>query len=275
MTNETITTTAQDMANDLSEIYTDASIQSMEHLALVTTAIEWYDVGNLGVSAEDLTAMVCERMLTKPPTGSVTGPIGKLFGATVSKYWGTLDQPNLQDIVDTANLIGRDIFRSGTDDATPVRWATVKRICQGNNQIVERHNNDDPALADVDIMAFFQDVCAAREREKASGAKYRNAKGNQDQTAEIAGAVEAAGYGEHLDEDLKAKAAKARGSVATVTQDPDHAWLVAVDTIKQCCYGQIPVTKAQAFVAEINALAGDLAVFQANQMAPTPVVTTV
>ena len=275
---ESKTTTAQDTAQDLYEIYTTASLQSMEHLALVTRGIEYHNVGKLGVSAEELTEMVCERMQTKPPPESVTGPMGTLFEATVSRYWGTLDTPGLQDIVDTASLIGRDIFQTGTPNASPIYWANVKRMCQGNNKIVERHNGGDDALKDVDIIAFLQDVAAARHREKAAGKKYRNAKGNQDQKAEMLGAIVAAGYGEHLTEDQR-KAAKASSDAAAAPVDPDHEWLVAIDVLRNACYGNVVIAKTQAFVAEMEALQGYLGVFKANLAAPVetpePVVTTV
>ena len=268
------TTTAQDAARDLVEIYTTASLQSMEHLALVTNGIEYLNVGDLGVTAAELTEEVCERMLTKPPSASVTGPIGNLFKATTVQYWDKLETPSLQDIVDTANLIGRDIFRAGTSEATPIHWATVKRICQGNNKIVERHNAGDEALQDVDIMAFFQDVTAARAREKGEGVKYRNAKGNQDQKAEIVGAIVAAGYGEHLTDDDRQVATDSRGAMGN-SSDPDHQWLVAVEILKGCCEGSVPVIKDNAFIAEMNALAGYLETFKSGLKISAPVVATV
>ena len=223
---------------------------------LVTTACEGADVADLGIHASDLTERVCKAMQWSVPTKSITTPIGNLYEVTAPTYWDTLDQPGLQDIVDMADLIGQTIFKTGTPDAIKVNWSTVKKICQGNGQIVERKALEDPALDDLDIMAFFQDVLEARDREKANKVKYRNAKGNQDQTAEVAGAIMAAGYGEHLDEESVAKADKARNA-AKVTADPDHNVLLALDIISGVLTGKVDCIKQAYFLQEMDRLRGD------------------
>ena len=251
-----IATTEESIAQDLKEIYTAAAFHSMEHLVLVTTACEGADVADLGIHASDLTERVCKAMQWSVPTKSITTPIGNLYEVTAPTYWDTLDQPGLQDIVDMADLIGQTIFKTGTPDAIKVNWSTVKKICQGNGQIVERKALEDPALDDLDIMAFFQDVLEARDREKANKVKYRNAKGNQDQTAEVAGAIMAAGYGEHLDEESVAKADKARNA-AKVTADPDHNVLLALDIISGVLTGKVDCIKQAYFLQEMDRLRGD------------------
>jgi hypothetical protein len=243
--------TTDSVAQDLSEIYTASGLQSMEHLVLVTFACEEADVGDLGIHASDLREEVCKAMRWSAPTKSITGPIGNLYQVTAPKYWDTLEQPTLQDIVDMADLIGHTIFQTGTDRAVKVNWSTVKKICQGQGDIVSRkwqvdagilEDDPDAPLADLDIMAFFPDVLQARDREKANKVKYRNAKGNQDQTAEVTGAIMAAGYGEHLDADSIAKADSARNA-AKVTADPDHSVLVALDIINNVHSGDLEVAK--------------------------------
>ena len=256
MSENEIATTEESIAQDLKEIYTTAAFHSMEHLVLVTTACEGADVADLGIHASDLTERVCKAMQWSVPTKSITSPIGNLYEVTAPTYWDTLDQPSLQDIVDMADLIGQTIFKTGTPDAIKVNWSTVKKICQGNGQIVERKALEDPALDDLDIMAFFQDVLEARDREKANKVKYRNAKGNQDQTAEVAGAIMAAGYGEHLDEESVAKADKARNA-AKVTADPDHNVLLALDIISGVLAGRVDCIKQAYFLQEMDRLRGD------------------
>ena len=256
MSENEIATTEESIAQDLKEIYTAAAFHSMEHLVLVTTACEGADVADLGIHASDLTERVCKAMQWSVPTKSITTPIGNLYEVTAPTYWDTLDQPSLQDIVDMADLIGQTIFKTGTPDAIKVNWSTVKKICKGNGQIVERKALEDPALDDLDIMAFFQDVLEARDREKANKVKYRNAKGNQDQTAEVAGAIMAAGYGEHLDEESVAKADKARNA-AKVTADPDHNVLLALDIISGVITGKVDCIKQAYFLQEMDRLRGD------------------
>jgi len=249
MTDSILTTDS--VAQDLSKIYTVSGLQSMEHLVLVAFACEQADVGDLGIHASDLREKVCEAMRWSAPTKSITGPIGNLYQVTAPKYWDTLEQPTLQDIVDMADLIGHTIFQTGTSQAVKVNWSTVKKICQGQGEIVSRkwqvdagilEDDSDAPLADLDVMAFFQDVLQARDREKAEKVKYRNAKGNQDQTAEVTGAIMAAGYGEHLDADSIAKADSARNA-AKVTADPDHSVLVALDIINNVHSGDLEVAK--------------------------------
>jgi len=250
------TTTEESIAKDLAEIYTMAAFHSMEHLVLVTTGCERADVADLGIHASDLTEQVCKSMQWSVPTKSITGPIGNLYEATAPTYWETLEAPTLQDIVDTADLIGQTIFQTGTPEAIKVNWSTVKKICQGNGQIVERKALEDPALDDLDIMAFFTDVLQARDREKAAKVLYRNAKGNQDQTAEVTGAIMAAGYGEHLDEDSIAKADTARNA-AKVTADPDHEVLVALDILSGVLTGKVDCGKQAYFLQEMDRMRPD------------------
>lgn len=261
--NEILTTDS--VARDLSEIYTVSGLQSMEHLVLVTFACEQADVGDLGIHASDLREKVCEAMRWSAPTKSITGPIGNLYEVTAPKYWDTLEQPTLRDIVDMADLIGHTIFQTGTDKAVKVNWSTVRRICQGQGEIVSRKwqvdagilaDDTDAPLADLDIMAFFQDVLQARDREKAEKVKYRNARGNQDQTAEVTGAIMAAGYGEHLDADSIAKADSARNA-AKVTADPDHSVLVALDTINDVHSGDLQVVKLPYVIQELDRICAD------------------
>lgn len=249
-------TTEESIARDLAKIYTTAAFHSMEHLVLVTTGCERADVADLGIYASDLTERVCKSMQWSVPSKSITGPIGNLYEATAPTYWETLEAPTLQDIVDMADLIGQTIFQTGTSEAIKVNWSTVKKICQGNGQIVERKALEDPALDDLDIMAFFTDVLQARDREKAAKVLYRNAKGNQDQTAEVAGAIMAAGYGEHLDEESIAKADTARHA-AKVTADPDHNVLVALDIVSGVLTGTVDCGKQAYFLQEMDRLRGD------------------
>ena len=256
MMSKTIETTEASIAQDLVEIYTTAAFHSMEHLVLVTTACERADVADLGIHASDLTEQVCKSMQWSVPTKSITGPIGNLYEATVPAYWENLEAPTLQSIVDTADLIGQTIFQTGTPEAVKVNWSTIKKICQGQGEIVERKALEDPALDDLDIMAFFQDVLQARDREKANKVKYRNPKGNQDQTAEVTGAIMAAGYGEHLDADSIAKADFARNA-AKVTADPDHNVLLALDIIGGVLNGTVPIEKREYFVQEMDRMRDD------------------
>ena len=265
MSENEIATTEESIAEDLCEIYTAAGIHSMEHLVLVTTGCEGADVADLGIHASDLTERVCEAMRWSVPTKSITGPIGNLYQVTGPTYWDTLEQPTLQDIVDMADLIGTTIFQTGTREAVKVNWSTVKKICQGQGDIVSRkwqidagilEDDPDAPLADLDPMAFFQDVLQARDREKATKVKYRNAKGNQDQTAEVTGAIMAAGYGEHLDEDSIAKADAARNA-AKVTADPDREVLVALDIISGVLTGKVDCGKQAYFLQEMDRLRGD------------------
>ena len=260
MSENEIATTEESIAKDLAEIYTAAGIHSMEHLVLVTTGCEGADVADLGIHASDLTERVCKAMRWSVPTKSITGPIGNLYQVTGPAYWDTLDQPGLQDIVDMADLIGTTIFQTGTPEAVKVNWSTVKKICQGQGEIVSRkwqidagilEDDPDAPLADLDPIAFFQDVLQARDREKANKVKYRNAKGNQDQTAEVTGAIMAAGYGEHLDADSIAKANTARNA-AKVTADADHTVLVALDVIGNVHSGDLEVVKLPYFVEALD-----------------------
>ena len=288
------TTTEESIAKDLAEIYTTAAFHSMEHLVLVTTGCERADVADLGIHASDLTKRVCAEMRWKAPTKSITGPIGNLYEATAPTYWETLEAPTLQDIVDTADLIGQTIFQTGTPEAVKVNWSTVKKICQGNGQMVERKalvdagvikDDADNPLADLDIMAFFTDVLQARDREKAEKVLYRNSKGNQDQTAEVTGAIMAAGYGEHLDKDSIAKADKARNA-AKVPTDPDREVLVALEIISGVLTGRVDCGKQAYFLQEMDRLRGDYENFRQSlgltpvagetpAPVPAPVVATV
>jgi len=134
---------------------------------------------------------------------------------------------------------------------------------------VERKALEDPVLDDLDIMAFFTDVLQARDREKAAKVLYRNAKGNQDQTAEVTGAVMAAGYGEHLDEESIAKADAARNA-AKVTADPDREVLVALDIISGVLTGKVDCGKQAYFLQEMDRLRGDYENFR-QSLGLTPV----
>ena len=148
----------------LVEHYSDAGMQSVDHLALTATGIEYV----AGVDSADLVTRVCEGWGVKNPAPSVLSPMTKLFTATRADYWAPLmdndgeSDPSVEDVIKTSNRIGRDIF------GTVNEWSLVKRLCQAA-KVVQRANDGD---IDLGVIEFLHDCVDAKRAEASEGLRY-------------------------------------------------------------------------------------------------------